>query len=92
MHTIFDPFTPPSHITLQVPKAFHNYGRGGKIDNLNATVGWIEPIELPYFKAMIRGSGSECQDIGRLQSISEYPNALTLENVSTDLGQCFVTA
>ncbi len=28
---------------------------------------------------MIPGSVSECQDIGSLQSTTEYPNALTLE-------------
>ncbi len=63
-----------------------------EIDNLNATCGWTEPIVFLLFKAMIPGSVSECQDIGCLQSIPEYPNALTLEDLGTDLGQCFVTA
>ncbi len=49
--------------------------RWGKIDNLNATCGWTEPIVFLLFKAMIPGSVSECQDIGCLQSIPEYPNA-----------------
>ncbi len=66
--------------------------RGGKIDNLNATHGWTEPIVVLLFKAMIPGSVSEWQDIGCLQFTPEYPNALTLENVGTDLGQCLVTA